>query len=293
MFSLPLFIDVLIGGLILGLLYSLLAAGLNLQYGVTRILNVAYGDFLMFGAYITYFCFVLFGVDPFLSLVITGPALFVIGMIINMGIFHKVIRVSKSVEELEFRSLLVCFGLSFAVQNMAAALWTANYRAYSAPLRESINVLGTVFELNRIVIATISVAINLALYLFLRFTRLGLALRAVVDQPEGAQLAGVNIYRIHDISFGLGLLLSAWAGTLVSILYSINPYMGTPYTLIALVTIILAGVGSFVGNIVAGLIMGFAVYVTMRLIHSALTLIVIYIVLVVILLIRPRGLFKR
>jgi branched-chain amino acid transport system permease protein len=293
MFLSSLFIDVLIGGLILGLIYSLLAAGLNLQYGVARMLNVAHGDFLMLGAYTTYFCFVLFGINPYVSLMISGPMFFMVGVLINMGIFQRMIRLSRSAEELEARSLLICFGLSYIIQNMATALWTANYRGYSAPLRETINILGTAFELNRILIAMISFAINLVLYLFLRFTKLGLAMRAAVDQPEGAQLVGVDIYRIYSVSFGLGLLLSAWTGTLISTIYSINPYMGGPYTMMALLMIILAGIGSFIGNIVAGLIVGFAVYITMRLIHSALTLVIIYAILVIVLLVRPRGLFRR
>jgi branched-chain amino acid transport system permease protein len=289
-----LFLDIIVGGAILGAFYSLIAVGLNLQYGVTRILNVAHGEFLMLGAYLTYFCFTLLGINPFVSIMIVGPLMFFIGILVYTLLLRRVVRLSKSADELEFRSLLLCFGLSFVIQNLAMVLWTANYRGYEVPSLGLIEIVGVSFEINRILIASISIVINLFLFIFLRFTNIGLAMRAMVGQPEGAQLVGVNINNIYAISFSLGILFSAWAGTLTSVLYStINPFMGAPYTLIALVLVILAGIGSFKGNIIGGFVIGYLAYVTMRVIHSALTLVVIYAVLILILLIRPKGLFAR
>ncbi|MEM2337999.1 MAG: branched-chain amino acid ABC transporter permease [Candidatus Bathyarchaeia archaeon] len=289
-----LFLDIIVGGVILGAFYSLIAVGLNLQYGVTRILNVAHGEFLMLGAYLTYFCFTLFGMNPFVSIVIVGPLMFFVGLFVYVLILRRVVKLSKSSEELEFRSLLICFGLSFVIQNLAMVLWTANYRGYEVPSLGIMTIWGVSFEVNRIIIALISIAINVFLYVFLRFTKTGLAMRAMVSQPEGAQLVGVNLNHIYAVSFGLGILFSAWAGTLTSVLYStINPFMGVPYTLISLVLVILAGVGSFRGNVVGGFLLGYLAYVTMRVIHSALTLVVIYAVLILILLVKPKGLFTR
>lgn len=289
-----LFLDILIGGLILGAIYSVIAAGLNLEYGVTRMLNVAHGDFLMLGAYLTYFSVTLLNMNPFASIIIVGPSMISIGLLVYALIFRRVVTLSRTAGELEFRSLLLFFGLSFVIQNLAMILWTANYRGYEAPTLGSVNVLGVTFEVNRIIIALISILINVFLYLFLRYTKVGLAMRATVDQPEGAQIVGINIYTIFAISFGIGVLLGGWSGILISILYSaINPFMGVPYTLIALVLVVLAGVGSFKGNIVGGFILGYLAYFTMRVIHSALTLVVIYAILILILLVRPRGLFVR
>lgn len=293
MISSSFFLDIIIGGAILGALYSLIAIGLNLQYGVTKMLNVAHGEFLMLGAYSTYFCFTLFGINPFVSPIIIGPLFLLIGLLVYMAILRRLIRSSRSAEELEFRSLLLFFGLSFVIQNLAVVLWTASYRGYKAPSLGMVNILEASFELNRIMIALISIAINIILYLYLRFTRTGIAMRAMVDQPEGAQLVGVNTYNIYAISFMLGVLFSAWAGALVSIFSTFNPFMGAPYTLIALVLVILAGVGSFKGNIVAGGLLGYLSYITMRAIHSSLTLVVIYAALILILLIKPKGLFVR
>ncbi len=293
MITLTLFFEILVGGIILGALYSLIAVGLNLQYGVTRMLNVAHGDFLMLGAYITYFSFTLFGINPFASMVVVAPLMFLIALIVYASILQRVVKISKSAEEVEWRSLLLCFGLSFVIQNVAMILWTANYRGYEAPSLGLVNIFGVTFEVNRIVIALISIIINVSLYLFLRFTKLGMAMRATVEQPEGAQLVGINIFMISAFSFSLGAILSGWAGTLISTFTTLNPFMGSSYTLIALVLVILAGIGSFKGNIVGGFLIGFLAYLTMRVIHSVLTLVVIYSCLIVILLVRPQGLFAR
>ncbi len=292
--SVHLLVDIIIGGAILGAVYSLVAVGLNLQYGVTRILNVAHGDFLMIGAYLAYFCFTLLGMNPYSSIVIIGPGMFLVGYLIYTLILRRMVRSSKSGEDLEFRSLLLCFGLSFVIQNFAMAAWTANYRGYEVPSLGLLTIAGVDFEMNRIVIAAISIGINIALYLFLRFSRAGVAMRATVDQPVGSQLVGINIFTVCALSFSLGIVLAAWAGILLSILSpTINPFMGAPYTVIALVLVILAGIGSFKGNIVGGFVIGYLSYITLRVIHPSLTLVVVYGVLILILLIRPKGLFAR
>jgi len=291
--SLSLVVDIAIGGAILGAIYSLIAVGLNLQYGVTRILNVAHGDFLMLGAYITYFCFTLFGINPFASLAVVGPLIFVIGYLVYIIMLRRAIKQSKSPEEVESRSLLLCFGLSFVVQNLAIVMWTANYRGYSAPSFGTINIAGVLFESNRILMAIMSIVINVLLYLYLKFTKTGLAMRATADHSEGAQIVGVNVYNVYALSFSLSVVLSAFAGTLISMYSTISPFMGSQYTLIALVLVILAGIGSFKGNIVGGFIIGYIAYITLRIIHSALMLVVIYAVLIIILLVKPRGLFAR
>jgi branched-chain amino acid transport system permease protein len=289
-----LFIDILIGGAILGSLYSLVSVGLNLQYGVTRILNVAHGDFLMIGAYLTFFIFTSMGFSPFGSIVIVGPFMFLIGYVVYTAIIRRVVKSSKAGEELEFRSLLLCFGLSFVVQNIATVMWTSNYRGYEAPALGVFSILGTQFEWNRILIAAISIAINLILFVFLKFTRFGVAMRATVDQPVGSQLCGINTVTVCALSFSLGILLAAWAGTLISVISAtINPYMGSPYTMIALVLVIMAGIGSFKGNIVSGFIIGYLSYITLRVIDPSLTTVVVYAVLIIVLLIKPKGLFAR
>lgn len=287
----PIFFDLFIGGLILGLLYSLIGAGLNLQYGVTKILNVAHGDFLMLGAYITYFFFVAFGVDPLLSLVLSGSIAFLLGLLLQIGIFHGLIGGVISPGEVEVRSLLACFALSFIIQNIVSITFTSNPKSYRYAAG-TIIFGGTAFPINRIVVACISFAINLALYLLLRFTRVGIAMRAVVEEPVGARLVGINPAKIQTLSLSLGIVLAAWAGSLASLLYAINPFMGSQYTLIAMAIMVIAGFGSFTGSIVGGIILGYASYIVMRLLSSSLTFVAFYAILVVILLCRPKGLMR-
>jgi len=271
----------------------LIALGLNLQYGVTRILNVAHGEFLMLGAYMTYlFSSLILGLNPFISLIISAFLVFVIGLVIQMAIFRRIVNISRSADELEFRSLLACFGLIFIIQNVVRLGFGAT--PIGVPyLLETIPILGERFQLNMIISAVISVIISLVMYSVLRFTRIGLAMRAAVEEPIGAQFMGINIRRIHALSFGIGALLSAIAGSMLVMIYTnITPYIGPEYTFIALAVIILGGVGSFIGSMMGGFTIGYVTYVLLKL-EPLLRLAVVYIIIIIILVIKPKGFFGR
>ncbi|MFW9984646.1 MAG: branched-chain amino acid ABC transporter permease, partial [Candidatus Odinarchaeota archaeon] len=198
-------IDIIIGGAILGAIFSLIAAGLNLQYGVTRVLNIAHGEFLMLGAYVTYMCFTFYAINPLLSLPISGIIIFLIGILIQFLVFRRLVHLSKTAEELEFRSLLASFGLLFILQNAALLIFGATPLGYSWLIQQIvIEWMGVAyfFQLNMVVIAITSVIIITGVYIFLRFTKFGLALRATSEEPTGARLVGININRMHALSFG-------------------------------------------------------------------------------------------
>jgi len=273
-------------------MFSLIAVGLNLQYGVTRILNIAHGEFLMVGAYVTYVFFTSYGVNPLVSFVISGPIGFILGILIQTVVFRRIVKVSRAAEELESRSLLACFGLTFIIQNVVAEIFGSTPIGASY-LNVSINLLGERFQLNLIVAAVMSVIISLAMYLLLRFTSIGLAMRATSEEPSGAQLVGINIFKIHAVSFGLGALLSALAGSMLVMIYSnITPYIGPQYTFIALAVIILGGMGSFIGSLVGGFCIGYVYYISLE-IDPLITLAVVYSFLIILLIIRPKGFFGR
>ncbi len=284
-------IDILIGGAILGAIFSLIAAGLNLQYGVTRILNIAHGEFLMIGAYITYVCFSFYFINPLFSLPISGAVVFLLGVLIQLLVFRRLVHLSKTGEELEFRSLLASFGLMFILQNVALLIFGATPLGYSW-FNIPFIIFGYFFPFNRIIMAVAGMIIITGFYLFLRFTRFGLAMRATVEEPTGAQLVGININRMHALSFGLGVCLAALAGSLLTLAYRASPFMGPAYTFIALVIIILGGLGSFVGSIVGGFVLGYVYYFTLT-VDALLAMPVVYIFLIIILLIRPKGLLGR
>lgn len=247
----------------------------------------------MLGAYITYFCFTLFGIDPIISLLISGIITFILGILIYMGIFNRLFRKSKTVDELVFRGLIASFGLSFVIQNTAMLLWTSTPKGPVPYYRFPINIGGTMFAANRIIIAVATLIINAILYIFLSYTRFGLVMRATVEEPVGAQLVGANIFKVHLFSFALGTLLSALTGTFLCTLYPISPFIGPPYVTIALTVMLIGGVGSFVGSIAGGMLLGLSSYITMRVIHPSLTLVIVYAFLVIVLLVKPEGLFRR
>lgn len=285
-------LDILIGGAILGAIFALISVGLNLQYGVTRILNIAHGDFLMLGAYVTFFFFSFYGVNPLVTLLISGPVVFFLGILIQIVVFRRLVYISKSAEELEFRSLLACFGLSFIIQNVVRYIF--GITPIGSPyLSEAVNIFGATFQLNMIVAAIISIAISVAMYFLLRSTRAGLVMRATVEEPTGAQIVGINILRVHALSFGLGAFLSAIAGSMWSMIYSdMTPYRGPIFTFIALAIIVLGGMGSFVGSLVGGFLLGYIYYITYKW-EPLLYMAVVYIFLLIMLIVRPKGLFGK
>jgi len=285
-------VTVVFGGAILGAIFSLIAVGLNLQYGVSRILNIAVGDFLMVGAYVTFFFFTTFGANPLLSLAISGPIVFALGILLQVTVFRRIVRVSKSTEELETRSLLACFALPFIIENIVGLVFGGN--PIGAPyLNVSVNILGGMFQVNMIVAAVMSIIIGSIMYLVLRFTRIGLAMRAIAEEPTGAQLVGINNFKIHSVSFGIGALFSALAGSMLVMIYSnITPYIGPQYTCIALAVIIVGGMGSFIGSLIGGFLIGYAYYISL-VVNPLITLAVVYSFIIVVLIVRPKGFFGR
>jgi branched-chain amino acid transport system permease protein len=285
-------ISVIFGGAILGAIFSLIAVGLNLQYGVSRILNIAIGDFLMVGAYVTSFFFALYRVNPLVSLAISGPIVFGLGFLIQTTVFRRIVYVSKSTEELETKSLLACFALPFIIENVVFLIFGGNPIGASY-LNVSVNILGAMLQVNMIVAAVMSIIISLVMYLLLRFARIGLAMRAIAEEPTGAQLVGINILKIHALSFGIGALFSALAGSMLVMIYSnITPYIGPQYTCIALAVIVVGGMGSFIGSLLGGFFIGYVYYISL-VFYPLLTLAVVYSCIIVVLIIRPKGFFGR
>jgi len=284
-------LDIVIGGLIMGGIYALIAVGLSLQYGVGRVLNVSHGEFIMVGAFITYSLYALFGISPLISLVICGPFLFIIGFAIHRTFFQYLRNTSESLDAFEGSSLLASFGLLFIIQNIALLIWKANVRGYIY-LTTSVSILGAVFPANRLTALLFAVVISLAFYIFLRSTRLGKAIRAAAEESSVAGLLGVNIHRVLAICFGLGALMAGFAGALISMIYEIQPTMGMQYTIIALIVVVLGGLGSITGSLIGGFILGLIGSIVTY-IDPGLSLIAYYVIFILLLLVRPRGILGR
>jgi branched-chain amino acid transport system permease protein len=287
-----LWLDLVVSGLITGGIYAVVAIGLNLQYGLMRIMNISHGEFLMLGAYLTWLARTVLHADPLAFLPVVALVLFVVGLLVYRLCFHRITRTAPAVEVIEARSLLVGFGLMFLVQNAAYLAWGADLRGYSY-LTGSVALLGTRFSINRLVVFAFAVAASLALLAVLRWTLLGKAVRAMMQSPTGAQLVGIDTARLHPLVFGAGLALAGVAGGLLSMVYEISPSMGEPYTVTALIVITLGGLGSALGSLLGGFLLGVIEAFGMHFTSPSLKMVLSYSVLIAVLLVRPRGLFAR
>jgi len=284
-------LDVTIDGLLMGGIYALIAVGLSLQYGVARVLNISHGEFIMLGAFITWMLYTLFGVNPLVCLAIVGPIIFIIGFILYRTLFTRLRISSASPAAFEGSSLLVCFGLLFIIQNLAIIAWGADIASY-VYLAFPVHFGGAVFAANRLVTLGFAIVIGLVFYLFLARTRLGKAIRAAAQDSATAGLMGVNINLVLALCFGLGALMAGLGGALISMMVSIHPAMGLQYTVIALIVVVLGGLGSIPGSFIGGFILGLIGSIVTY-IEPGLAMVAYYVIIMLLLLVRPKGILGR
>ncbi len=282
--------DIIITGLLLGGIFALVSVGLSLQYGVARVLNVAHGEFIMVGAFVTLW---LFGstiqLNPLVSIVITAPMIFVIGWVLHATLFRRLMSTSPSLEVFEGKSMLASFGLLYVVQNIARIIWGS--QTYQVDYLNR-TVTGAQIPLNRLVSLAIVVVIGVAFYLFLARTRMGKAIRASAQDPTTAGLMGVNINRVLAICFGLGLGMAGIAGSLLSTIYAIQTSMGLQYTVIAMIVVVLGGLGSITGAMIGGVVLGI-VSQLVTYFQPTMTFIAYYVIFILLLLARPKGIMGK
>ena len=248
-------IELITSGLITGGIYALVALGLNLQYGLMRILNIAHGEFLMVGAYLTWMVQTTFGLSPILMVPVSFLLLAAAGVVIHWLCFRRLAATSPNLDIFEARGLMVAFGLMFLVQNFVNWVWGGDLRGYDF-LTEPVKMGGAQFAANKLLVFVLALAFSAALIVILRRTLLGKGVRALMQSPVGAQLVGINTRVLHPLMFGIGLGLSGVAGCLLSMAYTISPSMGEPYTVTALIVITLGGFGSMTGALAGGLLLG-------------------------------------
>jgi branched-chain amino acid transport system permease protein len=284
-------LDIVISGLLMGGIYAVTAVGLSLQYGVARVLNVGHGEFIMLGAFITWSLYTFVGINPLVSLVISGPVILVVGILLYRTLFTRLRMISPTPGAYEGNSMLACFGLLFIIQNMAILIWGADIKGYSY-LAFPLNFWGAKFAANRLITLVFALVICLVFYLFLSRSRMGKAIRAAAQDPEIAGLMGVKINQVLALCFGFGALMAGLGGALISMSYKIEPTMGLEYTMIALIVIVLGGLGSIPGSLVGGLILGLVGSIVTH-IEPGLALVAYYVIFMVLLLVRPTGILGR
>jgi branched-chain amino acid transport system permease protein len=285
-------LELIAGGLIVGGIYAVVALGLNLQYGLMRIMNISHGEFLMVGAYLTWLMHTVLGLNPLATLPLVAIALFLAGLLVYRLCFRRVVREATSTDDIESRSLLVGFGLMFFIQNAVLIIWGADFRGYSF-MADSVQIGGARFGTNRLLVFGFAIAASLILLAVLRWTLLGKSVRAMMQSPVGAQLVGIDTAVLHPVVFGVGLALAGVAGSLISMVYELSPSMGEPYTVTALIVITLGGLGSAIGCLAGGLLLGVVEAFGMHFTSPSLKMLLSYTVFIGVLLIRPQGLFAR
>jgi len=278
--------SVVIGGLMQGGVYAMFAVGLTLIFGVMRIINAAHGEWVMMGAYFTWVAFFYLGVDPLLALLFTLPIAFLFGMAVQRVLLNAVVG------QPELTALLITFGLGLAMIYTAELVFTTDFRTIPyAPGTIQLTSTSAVGR-NRVISFAMAVVISLGVYLFLKWSRLGKAVRATALNAEVAMVCGINVRRVYLITTGLAASLAVAGGALVSIQFGFNPETGVIYTLQAFAIVILGGRGNYVGALIGGLMLAVLENLVSLMVPNGTAMVELaaYGLMIFVLLIRPGGL---
>jgi branched-chain amino acid transport system permease protein len=278
----------LISGILQGGTFALVGIGLTLIFGVMRIINFAHGDLLMVGMYITYFAFKLLGIDPYVSLLMTLPLMFMLGAVIQKVFINRVL------DALPQNQILLTIGIGLVLSNLAMMFFTSDYQILSTSYSSSsVKLAGLSISVPLLLSFVVTAAITAALYAFLLKTDTGQAIRATAQDRDAAQLMGINVRWMSVLATGLGTALAGAAGALISPTYYIYPQVGSAFTLKAFVVVVLGGMGSIIGATIGGIVVGVTESVAASCVSSGLKEIFVFILFLLVLLFRPAGLLGK
>jgi branched-chain amino acid transport system permease protein len=280
--------SIVIMGVLLGGLYGLIALGLSLVFGVMKLINVAHGDLVVFGSYFAYAVMTMLGVDPIVSLVAGMPLLFVIGFGIQKFLLARAFKISMEAP------LIIAFGISIIMQNIFQMAWSPLSRGLTTAYALESFVLGPiripfVYLLNFLV----SLAAMLLLRAFMRRTYLGRAISAASQDRRAALLMGINIERIYAYAFAIAMAVAALAGVFLGLTFPFTPVSGVAFLIIAFGVVVLGGLGSLPGTFIGGIVIGLAQTIGGHFFGTTAQMLVAYIIVLIILTMRPQGIFGR
>lgn len=280
------FLQSFVDGILTGGIYGLVAVGLTLIFGVMKIINFAHGTLMMLGMYVSYWVFALTNLDPYATLIISMPALFILGAVIQKFLITPIINAPGH------NQLMLTLGISLFLENAALVAFRADPRIMRTDYLQTNYYLGPLM-VKQVHLTAFAVCMLIAvlLYLLLNKTDMGKAIRASSEEQEGAVLMGINVKRIFWISFGIGAACVGAAGTLITPFFPVDPNVGNLFVLTAFVVVVLGGLGSFGGAIVGGLIVGVGESVGAMFMPGSMKQVVTFGLFILILLFRPRGLF--
>jgi branched-chain amino acid transport system permease protein len=282
------FVQSLISGILIGGVYALIGIGLTIIFGVMRVINFAHGDILMVGMYGTYYLFALGHVDPFLSIIITIPLMFLFGAALQKLFINRILGA------LPQNQILLTIGLGLIMSNTVMMAFTSDSKILTKTYSSSsMKLLGISISTPLVISFAITAVITMALYWFLLKTDTGQAIRATAQDREAARLMGINVKRMSMIAMGLGAALAGTAGALISPTYYIFPQVGSAFTLKAFVITVLGGMGSIVGATLGGVLIGVAESVGGVYFGSGWKEVVVFVLFLLVLLFKPSGLFGK
>ncbi len=288
--DLSIFIQTVTSGVLLGGLYGLIALGMTLIFGVMRIINLAHGEFLMIGMYVSYILFTKFGVDPYLSIAVSVPLLFVIGIAIQRFLLMPLIKAKAPGEN----QILMTAGIGLVLTNAALLIFSPNYFTVLTTYSNATASIGKIsVSLPLLWDFLICFGITGILYLFIMKTDTGCSIRAVAQNIDSARLMGINIDKIMIITFGVGAALVGAAGTLFMPIFYVFPAIGELFTLKAFIVTVLGGMGSALGALVGGVTLGVVEQMGATYISMALKDVLGFVIFVLVLIFRPSGLVGK
>lgn len=275
-----------VDGILMGGIYGLVAIGLTLIFGVMKIINFAQGALLMLGMYVTYWSFTLLGINPYLSLPLSAIVLFLLGAFIQKTVLNRMLDAP------EHNQLLVTLGISLIIENLALILWSPDFRSIKMEgFKETISIGSIGVNTPKLIAFMFAIILSFALFMFLKHTMLGKAIRATSINRSGAALSGINTNRINYIAFGLGAALAGIAGTLITPFFYTSPTVGATFILKGFVVVVLGGLGNFIGALVGGLIIGISEALGGAFLPGSLKELMTYLIFILVLMLRPNGLF--
>jgi branched-chain amino acid transport system permease protein len=274
-----------INGLLIGGIYALVSIGVTLIFGVIKIVNFAQGEFVMIGMYISFFLATQFGIDPIVSLIVSMPVLFVVGVLIQHFLIRRVLGLN------DLPQIFLTFALSLLILNLALMLLTANYRTvHTWYSDEALHLGGLYIPVAKLIAFVLAMVLSGLLWVFLHATDLGKAMRAAAQKPEVAMLMGINPNRVFCVALGVALALAGAAGSLLMPFYPAYPMVGQVFVLMAFVAVVLGTLGNVVGALIASLLMGVAESLGIQFVGADSGLIVVFMMLLLTLAVRPSGL---
>ena len=280
------FVQAFLNGLLVGGVYALIASGMALIFGVMRLVNFAHGAFLMLGTYLSYYGWVLLGLNPYLFFPLWGVVLFLFAV----GVYRVLVR--RVMGANDFLQILLTEGISLALVGLAQLVFGADYRQINLPIANRITGFGSLhFSVGYLLSFAVSCLLVIALTQFLARTEMGRAIRAVAQNRSVAPLMGIRVERVSAITFGLGIACAGIAGALLLPIFWTNPTVGAPYTLKSFVIVVLGGMGSVQGAALGGLLLGVAEQFTAYTWADRYAEVVNFIIFLLVLLFRPQGLF--